>query len=133
MSENHNEVEQIQEENRLIAERRAKLSAIREKRNAFPNHFRREDYADRLQAELGDKDKEELETLDRQASIAGRIMAKRGPFMVLQDMTGRIQVYVDKKQFPEELADEIKTWDIGDIISATGPVHKSGKGDLIFI
>ena len=130
MSENHNEVEQIQEENRLIAERRAKLSAIREKRNAFPNHFRREDYADRLQAELGDKDKEELETLDRQASIAGRIMAKRGPFMVLQDMTGRIQVYVDKKQFPEELADEIKTWDIGDIISATGPVHKSGKGDL---
>jgi lysyl-tRNA synthetase class 2 len=130
MSENHNEVEQIQEENRLIAERRAKLSAIREKRNAFPNHFRREDYADRLQAELGDKDKEELETLDRQASIAGRIMAKRGPFMVLQDMTGRIQVYVDKKQFPEELADEIKTWDIGDIISAAGPVHKSGKGDL---
>jgi lysyl-tRNA synthetase class 2 len=94
MSENHNEVEQIQEENRLIAERRAKLSAIREKRNAFPNHFRREDYADRLQAELGDKDKEELETLDRQASIAGRIMAKRGPFMVLQDMTGRIQVFV---------------------------------------
>ncbi|MBQ0796529.1 lysine--tRNA ligase [Zhongshania sp.] len=130
MSDNHNEVEHIQEENRLIAERRAKLNAIREKRNAFPNTFRREDYADRLQVELGEKDKEELETLDRQASIAGRIMAKRGPFMVLQDMTGRIQVYVDKKQFPEELADEIKTWDIGDIISASGPVHKSGKGDL---
>ncbi|MEX1670690.1 lysine--tRNA ligase [Zhongshania guokunii] len=130
MSENHNEVEQVQEENRLIAERRAKLSAIREKRNAFPNHFRREDYAQRLQDELGAKDKEELEALGRQASIAGRIMAKRGPFMVLQDMSGRIQVYVDKKQFPQELADEIKTWDIGDIISATGPVHKSGKGDL---
>jgi lysyl-tRNA synthetase class 2 len=130
MSENHNEVEQAQEENRLIAERRAKLSAIREKRNAFPNHFRREDYAQRLQDELGAKDKEELEALGRQASIAGRIMAKRGPFMVLQDMSGRIQVYVDKKQFPQELADEIKTWDIGDIISATGPVHKSGKGDL---
>ncbi|WP_269619416.1 lysine--tRNA ligase [Zhongshania sp. BJYM1] len=130
MSEQHNEAEHVQEENRLIAERRAKLTAIRAKRNAFPNHFRREDYADRLQAELGEKGKEELEALDRQASIAGRIMAKRGPFMVLQDMTGRIQVYVDKKQFPEELADEIKTWDIGDIISATGPVHKSGKGDL---
>jgi lysyl-tRNA synthetase class 2 len=130
MSDNHNEVENAQEENRLIAERRAKLSAIREKRNAFPNHFRREDYAQRLQEELGDKDKESLETLGRQASIAGRIMAKRGPFMVLQDMTGRIQVYVDKKQFPAELAEEIKTWDIGDIISATGPVHKSGKGDL---
>lgn len=130
MSEQHNEAEHVQEENRLIAERRAKLSAIREKRNAFPNHFRREDYADRLQTELGEKGKDELEALDRQASIAGRIMAKRGPFMVLQDMSGRIQVYVDKKQFPEELASEIKTWDIGDIISATGPVHKSGKGDL---
>jgi lysyl-tRNA synthetase class 2 len=130
MSENHNEVEPGQEENRLIAERRAKLSAIREKRNAFPNHFRREDYAQRLQEELSGKGKEELEILDRQASIAGRIMAKRGPFMVLQDMSGRIQVYVDKKQLPEELAAEIKTWDIGDIISATGPVHKSGKGDL---
>ena len=130
MSENHNEVEQAQEENRLIAERRAKLSAIREKRNAFPNHFRREDYAQRLQDELSEKGKEELEVLDRKASIAGRIMAKRGPFMVLQDMTGRIQVYVDKKLLPAELITEIKTWDIGDIISATGPVHKSGKGDL---
>ncbi|WP_414729262.1 lysine--tRNA ligase, partial [Zhongshania aliphaticivorans] len=119
-----------QEENRLIAERRAKLSAIREKRNAFPNHFRREDYAQRLQDELSEKGKEELEVLDRKASIAGRIMAKRGPFMVLQDMTGRIQVYVDKKLLPAELITEIKTWDIGDIISATGPVHKSGKGDL---
>ncbi|WP_373090259.1 lysine--tRNA ligase [Zhongshania sp.] len=130
MSENHNEVEQAQEENRLIAERRAKLSAIREKRNAFPNHFRRDDYAQRLQDELSEKGKEELEVLDRKASIAGRIMAKRGPFMVLQDMTGRIQVYVDKKLLPPELITEIKTWDIGDIISATGPVHKSGKGDL---
>ncbi len=130
MSENHNEVEQAQEENRLIAERRAKLTAIREKRNAFPNHFRREDYAQRLQDELSEKGKEELEVLGRQASIAGRIMAKRGPFMVLQDMTGRIQVYVDKKLLPAELIEEIKTWDIGDIISASGPVHKSGKGDL---
>ncbi|CAA0090060.1 Lysine--tRNA ligase [Zhongshania aliphaticivorans] len=130
MSEQHNETEQTQEENRLIAERRAKLSAIREKRNAFPNHFRREDYADKLQLELGEKEKEALEILDRQASVAGRIMAKRGPFMVLQDMTGRIQVYVDKKQLPAELTEEIKTWDIGDIISASGPVHKSGKGDL---
>ncbi|MBB5188363.1 lysyl-tRNA synthetase class 2 [Zhongshania antarctica] len=130
MSDNHNEVENAQEENRLIAERRAKLSAIREKRNAFPNHFRREDYAQRLQDELSEKGKEELEVLDRKASIAGRIMAKRGPFMVLQDMTGRIQVYVDKKLLPAELITEIKTWDIGDIISATGPVHKSGKGDL---
>lgn len=119
-----------QDENKLIAERRAKLDSIREKRNAFPNSFRRDSYANDLQAELGDKEKEALEQLDRLASVAGRIMAKRGPFLVLQDMTGRIQAYVDKKKLPEEQVAEIKTWDIGDIIGCSGPVHKSGKGDL---
>ena len=120
----------VTDENKLIAERRAKLSAIREQRNAFPNSFRRDAYAQDLQEELGDTDKETLEQLDRRASVAGRIMAKRGPFLVLQDMSGRIQAYVDKKKLPEEQLPEIKTWDIGDIIGCEGPVHKSGKGDL---
>ncbi|WP_027872757.1 lysine--tRNA ligase [Spongiibacter marinus] len=133
MSEQQNDTqaqEAGQEENRLIAERRAKLAAIREKRNAFPNDFRRDAYAQQLQEELGEHDKAALEALDRHAAIAGRIMAKRGPFMVLQDMSGRIQTYIDKKKLPEALTDEIKSWDIGDIIFAKGPVHKSGKGDL---
>jgi lysyl-tRNA synthetase class 2 len=119
-----------QDENKLIAERRAKLTAIRAQRNAFPNAFRRDSYAQSLQQELGDKEKDELELLNRRASVAGRIMAKRGPFLVLQDMSGRIQAYVDKKQLPESQLPEIKTWDIGDIIGCEGPVHKSGKGDL---
>jgi lysyl-tRNA synthetase class 2 len=118
------------DENKLIAERRAKLAKIRIERNAFPNSFRRDSFAEDLQQSLGDKDKAELETLNRQAKVAGRIMAMRGPFLVLQDMTGRIQAYVDKKQLPEALSVEIKTWDIGDIIAVQGPVHKSGKGDL---
>ncbi|MAK43616.1 lysine--tRNA ligase [Spongiibacter sp.] len=133
MSEQQNDTqaqEAGQEENRLIAERRAKLAAIREKRNAFPNDFRRDAYAQQLQEELGEHDKAALEALDRHAAIAGRIMAKRGPFMVLQDMSGRIQTYIDKKKLPEALTEEIKSWDIGDIIFAKGPVHKSGKGDL---
>lgn len=119
-----------QDENKLIAERRAKLAAIRQQRNAFPNHFRRDSHAEDLQKELGEKSKEELEQLNRRAKVGGRIMAMRGPFLVLQDMTGRIQAYVDKKQLPEATLNEIKTWDIGDIIGAEGPVHKSGKGDL---
>lgn len=118
------------EENKLIAERRAKLADIRSKRQAFPNDFRRQDLASSLQQELGDKEKPELESLNRRAAVAGRIMAKRGPFLVLQDMSGRIQAYVDKKLLPEEQLPEIKTWDIGDIIGCEGPVHKSGKGDL---
>ncbi len=119
-----------QDENKLIAERRAKLAAIRKQRQAFPNTFRRDSYAQDLQDRFGEESKEALESLNHGVSIAGRIMAKRGPFLVLQDMTGRIQAYVDKKQLPEAQVAEIKTWDIGDIIGTTGPVHKSGKGDL---
>jgi lysyl-tRNA synthetase class 2 len=119
-----------QDDNKLIAERRAKLAAIRQQRNAFPNAFRRDSYAGDLQKGFGEKSKEELEALGQRAKVAGRIMAMRGPFMVLQDMSGRIQVYVDKKQLPEALIAEIKTWDIGDIIGGEGVLHKSGKGDL---
>lgn len=118
------------EENKLVAERRSKLQAIREQGQAFPNGFRRDSLARDLQAELGAKEKADLEALDRKAAVAGRIMAKRGPFLVLQDVSDRIQLYVDKKALPEMLVAQIKSWDIGDIVSASGPVHKSGKGDL---
>jgi lysyl-tRNA synthetase class 2 len=119
-----------QDENKLIAQRREKLRLKREQGAAFPNHFRRDSLAADLLAELIDKDKEELVGLDRQASITGRIMAKRGPFLVIQDMSGRIQMYAGKKNLPESLLAEIKTWDVGDIVAGSGPVHKSGKGDL---
>lgn len=122
MSEQHNE-------NHLIAERRQKLAAIRAQGGAFPNQYRRDSLSHALQAELGDKDKAELEALDRQAAVAGRIMARRGPFLVLQDASGRIQLYADKA-LPEDIMNGIKGWDIGDIVWVQGPVHKSGKGDL---
>jgi len=126
--------EQTTDENKLIAERRSKLDAIRKQQAvAFPNTFRRSDTAESLQQALGDKDKAELESLDRKAAIAGRIMAKRGPFFVIQDVTGRIQAYADKK-LAEPMGSTVKGWDIGDIVGVTGPVHKSGKGDLyVFI
>jgi len=120
----------IQDENKLIAQRRTKLNAMREQGNAFPNHFRRDSYAQDLQEELGEKNKEELVDLDRHAKVAGRIMARRGPFFVLQDMSGRIQTYIDCKSFSKEFIGEIDTWDIGDIIGVEGPIHKSGKGEL---
>ncbi|GEN25680.1 lysine--tRNA ligase [Halomonas cupida] len=124
-----------QEENRLIAERRAKLAARRQLvaekgGSVFPNDFRRDSLAAELQAELGDRDKDELESLGRAAAVAGRVMRKRGPFIVIQDVSGQIQLYVDKKGLPAEVLDDIKGWDIGDIVAGRGPVHKSGKGDL---
>ena len=120
----------ILEENKLVSERRGKLSFLRQKGNAFPNNFRRDSLNQDLQSELGQFDKNYLENLNRKASVAGRVMNKRGPFIVLQDSSGQIQLYVDKKTLPECLLQEIKSWDIGDIIGASGPVHKSGKGDL---
>ncbi len=113
------------EENRLVAERREKLNALREQGNAFPNSFRRDSYAADLQAEYGDKTKEELEGLAIQVSVGGRIMLNRGAFAVLQDMTGRIQLYVNKAARPFA-----KAMDLGDIVGITGTLHKSGKGDL---
>jgi lysyl-tRNA synthetase class 2 len=118
------------DENQLIAQRRQKLAAIRENGSAFPNFFRRDALAAELQDRFGEQTKEDLKELNQRASVAGRIMARRGPFLVIQDMSGTIQFYVDRKSLPEELAAEIKSWDIGDIVGGEGPVNKSGKGDL---
>ncbi|MEH6471067.1 MAG: lysine--tRNA ligase [Halopseudomonas sp.] len=116
------------EENRLVAERREKLNALRQqdaKSNGFPNSFRRDSYAGDLQAEYGDKTKEELEALAIKVSVGGRVMLNRGAFAVLQDMTGRIQLYVNKAARPFA-----KAMDLGDIVGISGILHKSGKGDL---
>lgn len=117
------------DENKLIAERREKLATIRKQGIAFPNKVVREHKAAILQAEFGEKTKDELEILDHKVSVAGRVMAKRGPFMVLQDVTGRVQLYADKAA-QNQLKDTCGLWDIGDIVSVTGALHKSGKGDL---
>lgn len=123
--------EQHQDANKLIAERRSKLEKIRENcsANAHPNKFRREHYSDDLQQEFGEFDKEKLIEMDTQVSIAGRIMAKRGPFMLLQDMKGRIQAYASK-DVQKQIKEKYGVLDIGDIIGVSGPLHKSGKGDL---
>ena len=118
-----------QDENRLIAERREKLGLIREKGVAFPNDWRPEHTADDLQQAHGEKSKEELESLGLPVSVAGRIMAKRGPFLVVQDQTGRIQAYADKAA-QQDIKDRWGQWDIGDIVGVAGALHKSGKGDL---
>ncbi|MCH9692314.1 MAG: lysine--tRNA ligase [Gammaproteobacteria bacterium] len=118
-----------QDENKLIAERRAKLSAMREQGNAFPNHFRREHLAADLQQKFGHKTKPELEELGYSVCVAGRIIAKRGPFMVIQDVSSRIQLYAEKT-VQKAIKARWGSWDVGDIVGVKGQLHKSGKGDL---
>ncbi|WP_371192820.1 lysine--tRNA ligase [Glaciecola sp. SC05] len=123
--------EQVQDENKLIAERRAKLDDIRTRceSNGFPNQFRREHYAQDVQDEFGELDKETLAEQPNTIALAGRVMAKRGPFILLQDMTGRIQSYADKG-VQKDIKEKYGSLDIGDIIGVSGQLHKSGKGDL---
>ncbi len=120
-----------QDENKLIAERRVKLEKIRSNcsANGFPNDFNREHLAADIQAEHGEKTKEELEALQVTYAIAGRVMAKRGPFLVIQDSSGRIQGYAEKT-VQKEIRAKWGSLDIGDIVGIKGILHKSGKGDL---
>ena len=118
------------DENKLIAERRGKLSELRELRNPFPNDFRRTAMAADLQRDHGGRSKEELEEAGLEFAVAGRLVRNRGAFLLIQDGSDQIQLYVNRKGLDEETLADIKGWDLGDIVAARGPLHKSGKGDL---
>lgn len=90
------------EENKLIALRKEKLASERAKGNAFPNDFRREHYCADIQKKYVDDSKEQLVEAAIPVKIAGRIMLNRGAFMVVQDMTGRLQAYVDRKTYQKK-------------------------------
>ena len=90
-----------QDENKLIAERRAKLTELREQEGtAFPNDFRPQHSAAELQAGFGEETKDALEQLGKIVCIAGRVIRNRGAFMVVQDSSGTIQLYVTKEARP---------------------------------
>lgn len=122
--------ELAQEENRLISQRRDKLAEIRKQRQAFPNDFERKHMAAELVAEFGDADADTLKEKAFQATVAGRILRQRGPFTVIQDGSGQIQLYINNKSFSEAVAAELKSLDLGDIIGVTGEVFKTQKGEL---
>ena len=130
MSEQDQAAEQQHDENKLIAERRGKLTALREEGNPFPNDFRRTALADHLQREYGESSKEELEQANREYAVAGRLIRNRGAFLLIQDGADQIQLYVNRKGLDPDTLAQIKGWDLGDIVGARGPIHKSGKGDL---
>ena len=86
------------DENHLIATRREKLDQLRAQGQAFPNDFRRDTLAEFLVGSYGERDAASLETETEVFALAVRLMAKRvmgkASFGTLQDMSGRIQVFV---------------------------------------
>ncbi len=128
--------EENQDENKLIAQRREKLKQIRQRGIAFPNDFRRNVMAGELLAEYAEKDGDELEALGIRAKVAGRLMSRRimgkASFAHLQDMSGRIQLFVQRDALPEGFYNQVfkKEFDVGDILGAEGQLFKTRTGEL---
>lgn len=121
-------------ENEQVQQRKSKLNALRQKGNAYPNDFKRDTLAQDLFSHYANKEASELEALAINVSVAGRIMTRRvmgkASFMHLQDMSGRIQLYIRQNDLPEEAYEAFKHWDLGDIIGAEGKVFKTKTGEL---
>jgi len=121
--------------NEILAQRMAKLDAMREKGQAFPNDFRRDNISDELHKLYEEKTKEELDELAVEVSIAGRMMTRRimgkASFATVQDMGGRIQLYVARDNLAEGFYNaEFKKWDLGDIVGAKGVLFKTKTNEL---
>jgi lysyl-tRNA synthetase class 2 len=121
------------DENKLIAERRAKLDKLREAGQPFPNDFRRDALADQLLTAYGERPPEWFEAHAVHAKVAGRLMVKRvmgkASFAKLEDRSGQIQVFAQAATLGE-VYEQFKTWDIGDVIAAEGPLFKTKTGEL---
>lgn len=123
-----------QDENQLIALRREKLNEMRIAGVAFPNDFKREHYANDLQNEYVDQDKPWFNDNEVRVSVAGRIMLKRvmgkASFITISDTSGRIQIYVQIKLVGEDVYEDFKTWDSGDIVGVEGLLFRTQTGEL---
>jgi lysyl-tRNA synthetase class 2 len=122
-----------QDENKLIAERRAKLAAIRGQGVAFPNDFRRDAYAGDLQKQHAAATTEQLDRDAIAVKVAGRMLAKRvmgkASFATIADPTGRIQLFLQATALGDAY-DAFKGWDIGDVVAAEGMLFRTRTGEL---
>jgi len=131
---NDKKVEQPpQDENEQIAQRRAKLAELRGRSVAFPNDFKRNVVAGELHAEYDGKDTTWFDANPIRARVAGRMMTMRvmgkASFCHLQDMSGQIQLYLQRDALAEKY-EEFKKWDMGDIVGAEGVLFKTKTGEL---
>ena len=137
---------EAQDENQLITLRREKLEVIRERcasnseegdggqKTAFPNDFKRYNYAAPILMEYDEYEREWFAENPVRVSIGGRIMLKRvmgkASFITISDTTGRLQLFIQRNGIGEEIYDDFKTWDTGDIIGAEGELFKTKTGEL---
>ncbi|UDG79537.1 lysine--tRNA ligase [Candidatus Steffania adelgidicola] len=137
MFESHSQqnISQGLELNNELRSRREKLSQLRQQGIAFPNDFRRDNISNQLHSHYSNKTSEELKSLNIEVSIAGRMMTRRimgkASFVTLQDVGGKMQLYVARDNLPEgQYNKHFKTWDLGDILGARGRLFKTRTGEL---
>jgi lysyl-tRNA synthetase class 2 len=122
------------DDNQLIAERRAKLAALRQQGVAFPNDFRPQHHAADLHHAHEGEANEVLEPKAIHVVVAGRLMLKRvmgkACFGTLQDGSGRIQIYVTQDAVGAEALAAFKHWDLGDILGCEGTLFRTKTGEL---
>jgi len=125
---------EAQDENKLIAERRAKLEALRASAaTPFPNDFTRDALAAELHLAFGDLEAEALEARAVRVKIAGRMMLRRimgkASFAKLQDTSGGIQIFLQRDALGDAY-EAFKSYDIGDILGAEGVLFRTKTGEL---
>ncbi|UDG80994.1 Lysine--tRNA ligase, heat inducible [Candidatus Hartigia pinicola] len=135
MSQAKKSVEKTYNFNNELKKRKEKLSSLRKQGVAFPNDFRCDLTFAKIHSKYHKKSSEELKNLNINVAIAGRMIYHRImgkiSFATLQDMGGRIQIYVSCDDFPENIYNEqFKQWDLGDIIGAKGHLFKTKTGEL---
>jgi len=121
-------------QNQIITERRNKLAEIRKAGVAFPNDFQRKNLSAELHGAYGEMGHDELDAAQVHVAVAGRMMLKRvmgkASFATVQDMGGKIQLFISNNDTGEEAHNAFKHYDLGDILGAVGVLFKTKTGEL---
>ncbi len=123
----------IKDLSKVQKDREAKLEKLRASGFNYPNDFEKKYEISHLINKYGNLSKEDLEKKNVDACNAGRVVLKREMgkvvFMTIEDFSGRIQAYFSKNNLDERL-EEIKDFDLGDIIGIEGVLFRTKTDEL---
>ncbi len=123
----------IKDLSKVQKDREAKLDKLRASGFNYPNDFEKKYEISHLINKFGNLSKEDLEKKNVDACNAGRVVLKREMgkvvFMTIEDFSGRIQAYFSKNNLDERL-EEIKDFDLGDIIGIEGVLFRTKTDEL---
>ena len=116
----------MDETNSLIAQRKAKLDALRARGiDPFRNKFAPTEKCAEAHANYAE---------GREVSVAGRVTAHRdmgkSMFIDVRDQSGRLQAYAQKNVLGDEQFDIFRHLDLGDFIGARGKLFTTKTGEI---